>query len=155
MKVELEDQVLTVGWRYPNPELEHQMVLHGLNPANLKKMTQPMICLTLGIKPKDLPVSLITECIILNNAKEVVVKTAVTRFYKDPHNKNKARVYALSKAINELYPTPYTEVDRRELTVDQRTEIQRIRDIRKKFWDVYNSRSQKKVPEPVPETQEA
>lgn len=137
MKVELDNQVVTVGWRYPNPQLEHQMVLHALDPKLLKKMTQPQICLALGIKPKDLPLPAATECIILNNAKEPLIVASVRRFYKDAYCKNKARVFSLSKALGTLYPGKENK------------------ELRKKFWDVYNSRTQKKVPEPVPETQEA
>ncbi len=60
-----------------------------------------------------------------------MVVTSVRRFYKDPHNKNKARVYSLSKALGQLYPG------------------QENKQIRKKFWDVYNARTSKKHIEPV------
>lgn len=160
MKVVTNDKIVFVGWKYPNPELEHKMVLHGLHPKLLKEMTQPQICLALGIKPKDLPLPPTTECIIVDTGKEVLVKVSVKRFYKDPYNKEKARKYSLSKALHKLYPNPHT-VERVEtgelvkLTPQQVLENEEAAAKRKVFWDAYLSRSHK--PEavvPAEETKE-
>lgn len=110
-------QKVFVGWRYDNPELDKLLSEHGITQERARKMNEVEILSAVG--GKTLPKPLTTHCIFTDEDKKEITSASVTRFYKDPYDKDKARRYSLGKVLNILYPG----------------DIQK--ETRAKFWEAY------------------
>lgn len=110
-------QKVFVGWRYENPELDQLLSENGITQERARKMNEVEILAAVG--RKTLPKPLVTHCIFTDEDKKVIESASVTRFYKDPYDKDKARRYSLEKVLNILYPG--TEQ----------------KEVRAKFWQAY------------------
>lgn len=95
-------QKVFVGWRYDNPELDKLLSEHGITQERARKMNEVEILSAVG--GKTLPKPSITHCIFTDEDKKEITSASVTRFYKDPYDKDKARRYSLGKVLNILYP---------------------------------------------------
>jgi len=110
-------QKVFVGWRYDNPELDRLLSENGITQELARNMNEVQILAAVG--GKTLPKPLTTHCIFTDEDKQVIDSASVTRFYKDPYDKDKARRYSLGKVLNALYPG----LEGKE--------------VRAKFWEAY------------------
>lgn len=110
-------QKVFIGWRYENPELDRLLSLNGIPQEIARNMNEVQILAAVG--GKSLPKPTTTYCIFTDEDKKVIESACVTRFYKDPYDKDKARRYSLGKVLSILYPG----LEGKE--------------VRAKFWEAY------------------
>lgn len=117
MRVVHNDQIAFVSWKYDDP----------VNPN-------------------------FTECKLQTEDKEVIKSVAVKRYYTDPCSKEKARMFSLTKLANTLYPNPIASIQKvtrdgkvtRSYTEEEKALWTKAKENRKKIWDAYRSRNEKK-----------
>ncbi len=146
MQVVVNGQIMVMGWRYENPNLDR--ILEECNisrtearqimetiipdekvPGATRRAGVPALCKTLGIK--SIPNPTVTYCIISDEQKQPIASAMVRKFPDDPYNPEKARTYSLHKVVRNMFPGLENKETRR------------------KFWEVYLNRKTKKVQEVV------
>ena len=142
MLVVNNEQVVLVGWRYQNPELERLYILYDIEASEMKGKNQVEIIELLNEKIKEnnreynltgteneapelkcLPKPSVTYCILSKGKEDIIKVSKVVKHKNDPYSKEKARSYSLTKVLHDTYPGPENK------------------GVRRKFWEVYLNRN--------------
>ena len=129
MQVNIMGVKLSFSFLYTNVILAALIMEKGIEPDDARKMKKSELAKALDIPNLPLPSN--TECFITNEAGDVLSRSEVIKHVDDMYNKDKARKYALKKALFQLYPEHEDKNSRRQFW---NTYLQRISSKQEKLF---------------------
>lgn len=112
MQVNINGAKISFSFLYTSLAIAALIMEKGIEPADARKMKKSELAEALDLPNLPLPSN--TECLIRNETGEVLSHSEVIKHVDHVYNKDKARKYALKKALFQLYPEHEDKNNRRQ-----------------------------------------